>query len=119
MPKEDTQFKPGNPGGPGRPLGSKNRLSEYFLHELADHFEEHGRDAIEQVFRERPGEYLRIIASLIPKELILEVTEEEKTTWVINARPSLTVEQWEEEVRQARLGGSESIGDESADKTLK
>ena len=97
MPKEDTQFKPGNPGGPGRPLGSKNRLSEYFLHELTDHFEMHGREAIEKVFEDRPSEYLRIIASLIPKELILEQTQEETIRWVINACPkTLTVEQWRE-----------------------
>ena len=98
MPKEDTQFKPGSPGGPGRPLGSKNRLSEYFLHELADHFELHGREAIERVYEDRPGEYLRIIASLIPKEFILEQTQEETIRWVINASPKTpTVAQWREQ----------------------
>jgi len=93
MPKEDGQFKVGNPGGPGRPLGSKNRLSEYFLHELADHFEKHGREAIERVFEDRPGEYLRIIAALIPKELLLEVTTEQHN-FVINAQPRLTEKEW-------------------------
>ena len=91
MPKEDGQFKVGNPGGPGRPLGSKNRLSEFFLNELADHFEEHGREAIERVFEDRPGEYLRIIASLVPKELALEISD---TKWVINASPRLTESEW-------------------------
>ena len=91
---KDTQFKPGNPGGPGRPLGSKNKLSEYFLHELADHFEKYGKEAIERVFKDRPGEYLRIIATLIPKELLLEVATEEKTHWVINASPRLTEKEW-------------------------
>ena len=95
---KDTQFKPGNPGGPGRPLGSKNRLSEYFLHELADHFERYGREAIERVFEDRPAEYLRIIASLIPKELILEQTQEETIRWVINASSkTLTEQQWREQ----------------------
>ena len=95
---KDTQFKPGNPGGPGRPLGSKNRLSEYFLHELADHFERYGREAIERVFEDRPAEYLRIIASLIPKELILEQTQEETIRWVVSASPkTLTVPQWREQ----------------------
>ena len=84
---EETQFRVGNPGGPGRPLGSKNRLSEYFLHELAGHFEKYGKEAIERVCRDRPSEYLRIIAGLIPKELLLEVSQEEKTTWVISAKP--------------------------------
>ena len=91
---KDTQFKVGNPGGPGRPLGSKNKLSEYFLHELADHFEKYGREAIERVFDDRPGEYLRIIATLIPKEMLLEVATEEKTHWVINAQPRLTEKEW-------------------------
>ena len=94
MPKEDTQFKPGNPGGPGRPLGSKNKLSEYFLFELADHFEEHGREAIERLCKSSPGEYLRIIASLTPKELALEISD---TKWVINAQPQLTEQQWREQ----------------------
>ena len=88
---KDTQFKVGNPGGPGRPLGSKNRLSEYFLHELAYHFEKHRKEAIERVFNDRLGEYLRIIASLVPKELALEISD---TKWVINASPRLTEKEW-------------------------
>jgi hypothetical protein len=97
MPIEDTQFKVGNPGGPGRPKGSKNRLSEYFLFELADHFEKYGREAIVRVCEDSPGEYLRIIASLIPKELILEQTQEETVRWVINASSkALTEAQWRE-----------------------
>jgi hypothetical protein len=92
MPIEDTQFKVGNPGGPGRPVGSKNRLSEYFLYELADHFEKYGRVAIERICEDSPGEYLRIIASLIPKELILEQTQEETVRWVINANAKAITE---------------------------
>lgn len=102
---KDTQFKPGNPGGPGRPLGSKNRLSEYFLFELADHFERYGKEAIVRVFEDRPGEYLRIIASLIPKELILEQTQEETIRWVINASPkTLTEAQWREQHNLLEIG---------------
>ena len=91
---KDTQFKVGNPGGPGRPLGSKNRLSEYFLFELADHFEKYGRAAIVRLCESSPGEYLRIIASLTPKELALEISD---TKWVINAQPQLTEQQWREQ----------------------
>ena len=68
-------------------------MSEYFLYELADHFEKYGKEAIERVCQDSPGEYLRIIAGLIPKELLLEVTQEEKTSWVINAQPRLSVEE--------------------------
>jgi hypothetical protein len=94
MPKEDTQFKPGHPGGPGRPKGSKNKLSESFLQALAEDFEEHGKEAIETVCRESPGEYLRIIAGLMPKELLMEVSHDE-TKWVINAQP-LSIEEWQD-----------------------
>ena len=94
MPKEDTQFKIGNPGGPGRPAGSKNRLSEDFLQALADSFEKHGAAAIDHVVKNSPGEYLRIIANLVPKELLLAVSQEEKPHWVINCQPALSVEEW-------------------------
>ena len=67
-------------------------MSEYFLYELADHFEEHGREAIERVCQDSPGEYLRIIASLAPKNLALEISD---TTWVINASPRLSIEDWQ------------------------
>jgi len=96
MPREDTRFQLGNPGGPGRPPGSKNKLSESFLHALAEDFEKHGKDAIRRICKSSPGEYLRIIAGMVPKEFLLEVVQEEKTTWVINAQPALTNEEWVE-----------------------
>ena len=43
------------------------------------------------MFADRPGEYLRLIASLVPKELALEISD---TKWVINAQPTLTTEEW-------------------------
>lgn len=64
MPKEDTQFKPGNPG---RPKGSRNKLSEAFIRVLADDFEAYGMEAIETIRREQPAAYGKIIASLLPK----------------------------------------------------
>jgi len=39
---------------------------------------------------------LKIIAGLMPIELLLQVSQEEKPVWVINASPEeLTVEQWQ------------------------
>ncbi len=97
MGKEATQFKPGQSGNPqGRPKGSKNKLSESFLEALAEDFEKHGKDAIERVFKNAPGEYLRIVASMVPKEFLLEIAQEEKVSWVINAQPALTNEEWAE-----------------------
>jgi RNA binding exosome subunit len=60
------KFQPGNGG---RPRGAKNRLTGDFIGALAKEFEEHGADAIKIVRTERPHEFLKIIASLMPKEL--------------------------------------------------
>ena len=75
MPKSDTWFRKGHAGGPGRPLGSKNKLSESFLQALTEDFEKHGKDAIKRVCMDSPGEYLRIVAGMVPKEFLLEVAQ--------------------------------------------
>ena len=68
MPKEDTQFKPGQSGNPaGRPKGSRNKLSEQFLQALSDDFNEHGMEAIIAMRESSPRDYNRIIAMLLPK----------------------------------------------------
>ena len=98
MPRKDTQFKPGRSGNPhGRPAGSKNKLSESFIEALTENFAKHGKEAIDHVCKDSPGEYLRIIAGLMPKELLLEINQEKKPVWVINAQPGLTTQEWLEQ----------------------
>src|SRR5262245_23746670 len=66
-------WRPGQSGNPvGRPKGSRNKLSEAFLQDLQAHWQEHGKDAIHQVYKSRPHEYVKIVASLCPKELHIE-----------------------------------------------
>jgi len=72
---EGRRFQPGNPG---RPKGSRNKLGEAFIAALHDDFEEHGVAAIQQVRAERPHEYLKVVASILPKEL--KVTTESDLT---------------------------------------
>ena len=97
MSNKDTQFRSGsewNGNAAGRPVGSKNKLSESFLDELTKSFKKHGREALDRVCRDSPGEYLRIIAGLMPKELLLEISQEEKPRFVINAAP-MSLEEWQ------------------------
>lgn len=67
-PPVEHQFKPGNPG---RPKGSRNKLGEDFIKAMQEDFHEHGVAAIETVRTERPHEYLKVIASLLPKDVNL------------------------------------------------
>lgn len=71
---EGGQFAPGVSGNPnGRPPGSRNKLTEEFIEALAADFAEHGRDVIRRVCVEDPGAYLRVIASLVPKQAAFAV----------------------------------------------
>jgi Family of unknown function (DUF5681) len=64
------QWQPGQSGNPnGRPIGSRNKLNEKFILALHDDFAKHGTAVIEKVRETRPEIYLKIIASILPREL--------------------------------------------------
>src|SRR5450759_3195305 len=68
-----TPFKPGESGNPdGRPKGARSKLSERFLAELLADFEVHGADAIVKTREADPAAYIRVIASLLPREIKAE-----------------------------------------------
>lgn len=71
MPPVEHQFKPGNPG---RPKGARNRLGEAFLEDMLAAWTEKGPAAIEAVLRDRPQDFLKVVASILPKEIAAEVT---------------------------------------------
>ena len=79
----------------GRAKGVKNRLSHAFLTALAEDFEQHGIEAIKICRVERPNEYLRVIAHLMPKELevtvgpLQEISDVELEKLIEHARTKL------------------------------
>lgn len=67
-----SRFGPGNKANPGgKPVKSRNRLQGDFLRTLADDFEKYGKKAIVAAREDDPLGYVKVCASLMPKEVEL------------------------------------------------
>jgi hypothetical protein len=63
----------GNGGGPGRKVGSRNRLTTAFLDDLHATWQAHGRAALEACALVEPAQFCRIVAGLLPREAHLDM----------------------------------------------
>jgi hypothetical protein len=69
-------FEPGNRANPaGRPKGSRNKLGEQFLADMYSDWQQNGASVIASVRAEKPEVYLKVVASILPKELNIKVSE--------------------------------------------
>lgn len=78
------RFPPGVSGNPnGRTKGARNKLGYAFVEALEADFTVHGKEAIEKVRDAKPHEYLKVVASLLPREInysdttVQDLTEEQ------------------------------------------
>src|SRR5262249_29365202 len=60
----ETQFKAGHQGGPGRPPGARNRLSEAFIAAVAAEFDRRGAACLRQL---DARDFVQVVASLVPR----------------------------------------------------
>jgi hypothetical protein len=99
--KKTGQFVVGNKASPGR-KGARNRLHADFVVALQAHFQERGAAAIEIVYRESPRDYLKVIASVLPRELIVEDGR-------LESMSDEELENHLEQIRELRAVGSNRI----------
>ena len=70
---EKGRLLPGHSIKGGRPKGSRHALAESFLSVLAKDFDEHGPSVVQKVRENDPSTYLRVTASILPKEFNVAV----------------------------------------------
>lgn len=93
---EKGQYLPGVSGNPGGyAKGVRNALNGKFLKALSKDFDEHGEVAIARAREEDPVGYVKVVASLLPKELEIsrpleDLTDDELTAGIALLRSRLT-----------------------------
>jgi hypothetical protein len=83
------RFAPGYSGNPGgSPEATRRAFNKRFLLDLAEDWQQHGREVFKRVRRESPAAYLKVCAMLVPKEVKLE-----RSTSAIKAMTDEEIEQ--------------------------
>ncbi len=68
------RFVSGNIGG-GRPKGARNKLQDDFLSDVLSAWESSGKIAIAAMVEEKPSDFVKMVASLMPKEATLNIND--------------------------------------------
>src|SRR5262245_15833515 len=67
------RFAPGHSGNPGgSPEATRRAFNKRFLLDLAEDWQQHGREVFKRVRRESPAAYLKVCAMLVPREMKVE-----------------------------------------------
>jgi hypothetical protein len=91
----------------GSPEATRRAFNKRFLLDLAEDWQQHGREVFKRVRRESPAAYLKVCAMLVPKEVKLE-----HSTSAIKAMTDAEIEQAIEVIRTliaARAGEAAKV----------
>jgi hypothetical protein len=79
-------WKPGQSGNPaGRPKGSRNQLATDFVADLCDAWQAKGAAAIAKTAETEPATFVKVVASLMPKQFKVEHEHNMNTERLQNA----------------------------------
>lgn len=107
---ERTKIKPGEVRNPkGRPKGSRNKFAEEFLADFLSDWEKNGKSAIKSCRMEDPVAYVKVAASLLPKDFNVNVTDEKDLDRLL--------EQFDDEQLRVVLAAISAAGTKDKDKT--
>jgi hypothetical protein len=71
-----TQWKPGQSGNlKGRPVGTRQAFSAGFLRDLAEVWQEHGRDTMLHTAKTQPATFFAVCARLIGPEVKVTIEQ--------------------------------------------
>ena len=81
-------WKPGQSGNPkGRPKGSRNKLTTEFFNDLCEAWSAFGKPALMTAAWTHPVEFVRVVASLVPRELEATTTVHMERRVTRSSRP--------------------------------
>lgn len=92
--------RPFQKGNPGRPKGSKNKLSEDVVRDICTVWEESGIEALRTLAAEDPGKFVDAAIKLLPKDVnhtiqrsAAELTDEELARIIVEAGSRIGVDE--------------------------
>ena len=83
-------FEKGNPGSPGRPPGSKDKIAQAFFRDFVEVWEREGHSAIERLAQSDPRAFVYAAVAMVPKEVKVDA---ENRVYVVRNDP-LPVGDW-------------------------
>lgn len=89
--RNDTRFKAGNPGGPGRPAGSRDKLTQAFLRDLQAIWDEGGIEMLRRLEKTDPRSVVAACVALVPKSVEVDST---RRVYRMRETP-LTPDEWQ------------------------